>query len=58
MGQAQRAVGVQQKRGRGGVSVSGEDVDDDRGGVDALIEGFAAGGFLRHQAVVGAQVRI
>ena len=32
--------------------MSGEDVDDDRGGVDALIKGFAAGGLHRDQPIV------
>lgn len=51
MGQAQ-ACGCEQQRWRGGVLAAGKNVDDDRGGVDALIKGFAAGGLDSLQPVV------
>lgn len=51
MGQAQ-TCGREQQRWRGGVLAAGKDVDDDRGGMDALIEGFAAGRLDSLQPVV------
>ena len=51
MGQAQRGGGQQQRRWHG-ITASREDVDDDRGGVDALIDGFTTGGLDSHQAVI------
>ena len=51
MGQAQ-TCGCEQQRRRGGILAAGKDVDDDRGGVNALIEGLAAGRLDSLQAVV------
>lgn len=51
MGQAQ-ACGCEQQRWRGGILAAGKDVDDDRRGMNALIEGFAAGRFDSLQPVI------
>jgi len=51
VGQTQ-ACGCEQQRWRGGVLAAGKDVDDDRGGTDALIESLSADSFDRHQAIV------
>lgn len=51
MGQAQRDWGEQQGRWRG-VALAGEDVDDDRRGMDAVIERFAAGSLDSLKAVL------
>ena len=51
MGQAQ-TCGREQQRWRGGILAAGKDVDDHRRGMDALIEGFAAGGLDRLQPVI------
>lgn len=50
MGQAQRGWCGQQGRWRG-VALSGENVDDDRRGMDAVIEHFTAGGLDSLKAV-------
>lgn len=50
MGQAQHSWGKQQGRWRG-VAPAGEDVDDDRRGMDAMIKRFAASGFDNLKAV-------
>jgi hypothetical protein len=51
MGQVQ-ACGGKQQRWRGGILAAREDIDGDRGRMDALIEGFAAGGLDSLPAVV------
>ncbi len=51
MGQAQRGWGKQQGRWQG-IAASREDVDDDRGGVNALIEGLATGRLDSHQTII------
>lgn len=52
MGQAQRGWGEKQGRGRW-ITPPRQNVDDNRGGVDALIEGFSAGGLNGSQAIIG-----
>lgn len=49
-GQAQRGDG--EKRGRQ-ITTTRQNVDDDRGGVGALIEGFGAGGLNGSPAIIG-----
>ena len=52
MGQAQRGWCEQQGRWRG-VALAGEDVDDDRRGMDAVIERFLAGSLNGCEAIGG-----
>ena len=51
MGQAQRGWGEQQGRWRG-VALTGEDIDDDRRGMDAVIERFATSGLDGLKAIL------
>ncbi|TKA95288.1 hypothetical protein FAZ78_17665 [Cereibacter changlensis] len=51
MGQAQ-ACRHEQQQWRGGILAAGKDVDDDRRGMDALIEGVAAGGLDSLQPII------
>jgi hypothetical protein len=52
MGQAQRGWGEKQRRGRW-ITPPRQDVDDDLGGMDALIKGFGTGGLDSSQAIIG-----
>ncbi len=52
MGQAQRGGGEKQGRGRW-ITVPRQNVDDDRGGMDALVKSFSTGGFDGDQAITG-----
>jgi hypothetical protein len=47
VGQAQ-ACGREQQRWRGSVLAAGKDIDDDRGGMDALLKSLTAGGLDDH----------